>query len=172
IRHVNLWVVNRGACSGYPRLERGEVTVVLERIARGHEEPDAVEPQALEALQHHQPMAFVDGVEASSEQPDAHAGGARRQPGRRRRGLGRAQGRVCPVPPTRYLNEQSCSTPTGPRAWNLPVAIPISPPNPNSPPSANWVEALWRTMAESTSAKKRDTAAASSEMMASVWCEP
>ena len=29
-----------------------------------------------------------------------------------------------------------------------PVAIPISAPNPNSPPSANWVEALCRTIAE------------------------
>ena len=29
-----------------------------------------------------------------------------------------------------------------------PVAMPISAPKPNSPPSANWVEALCRTIAE------------------------
>jgi hypothetical protein len=40
---------------------------------------------------------------------------------------------------------------TGPRACSLPVAMPISAPNPNSPPSANWVEALCSTMALSTS---------------------
>ena len=32
-----------------------------------------------------------------------------------------------------------------------PVAMPISAPKPNSPPSANWVEALCSTIAESTS---------------------
>ena len=52
-----------------------------------------------------------------------------------------------PVPRTRYLNEVSCSTPTGPRACIWPVAMPISAPMPNSPPSANWVEALCSTIA-------------------------
>ena len=33
--------------------------------------------------------------------------------------------------------------PTGPLGGNLFVEIPISPPNPNSPPSANCVDALW-----------------------------
>ena len=33
--------------------------------------------------------------------------------------------------------------PTGPLGGNLFVDIPISPPNPNSPPSANCVDALW-----------------------------
>ena len=32
--------------------------------------------------------------------------------------------------------------------------MPISPPKPNSPPSANWVEALCKTIAESTSLQK------------------
>jgi hypothetical protein len=41
------------------------------------------------------------------------------------------------------------------------VAMPISAPKPNSPPSANWVEALTRTMAESTRAMKRSAAAES-----------
>ena len=50
--------------------------------------------------------------------------------------------RVCPAPCTTYLNDVSCATPTGPRACIRPVAMPISAPKPNSPPSANCVEAL------------------------------
>ncbi len=42
-----------------------------------------------------------------------------------------------PSPVTRYLKLVSCSAPTGPRACILPVAMPISAPIPNSPPSAN-----------------------------------
>ena len=63
------------------------------------------------------------------------------------RGFERAapHGRVWPLPRTRYLNEVSCSTPTGPRACMRPVAMPISAPKPNSPPSANCVEALCIT---------------------------
>ena len=37
----------------------------------------------------------------------------------------------------------SWSIPIGPRGWSLPVDIPTSAPKPNSPPSANCVEALW-----------------------------
>src|SRR5262249_44284909 len=81
-------------------------------------------------------------------------------------------GRVCPLPRTRYLKVHNCSTPTGPRAWNRPVAMPISAPKPNSPPSANWVEALCSTIAESTWARNFSAAAWSSVTMASVWCEP
>ena len=33
--------------------------------------------------------------------------------------------------------------PIGPRGCNLLVDIPTSAPKPNSPPSANCVEALW-----------------------------
>ena len=64
------------------------------------------------------------------------------------------------------------STPTGPRAWNFPVAMPISAPKPNSPPSANWVEALCSTIAESTSLRNFCAALASSVTIASVWCDP
>ena len=60
--------------------------------------------------------------------------------------------RTWPVPRTTFLYVVSPSSATGPRAWRRPVAMPISPPKPNSPPSANWVEALWRTIAESTPA--------------------
>ena len=63
-------------------------------------------------------------------------------------------GLTWPVPRTRYLKLVSCSTPTGPRACILPVAIPISAPKPNSPPSANCVEALTSTMALSTALVK------------------
>jgi farnesyl diphosphate synthase len=83
-----------------------------------------------------------------------------------------AQARVCPSPCTRYLNVHNCSTPTGPRACMRPVAMPISAPKPNSPPSANCVEALCSTIAESTSFRNRSAAAASSVTMQSVWCEP
>ena len=37
----------------------------------------------------------------------------------------------------------SWSRPIGPRGWSLLVDIPTSAPKPNSPPSANCVEALW-----------------------------
>src|SRR5690606_27387758 len=46
-------------------------------------------------------------------------------------------GRVWPLPRTTYLKLVSSSAPTGPRAWMRPVAMPISAPMPNSPPSAN-----------------------------------
>src|SRR3954469_3648276 len=87
-------------------------------------------------------------------------------------GTATAHGRVCPAPRTRYLNEVSCSTPTGPRACMSPVAMPISAPKPNSPPSANWVEALWSTIAESTSARKRSAAAGSAATIDTGWGAP
>ena len=106
--------------------------------------------------------------ETRREQRQAHEPGRPQREPRQRRG----HGRVWPDPRTRYLKEVSCSTPTGPRACIRPVAMPISAPKPNSPPSANCVDALWSTIAESTSRRKRSAAAASSVTMASVWCEP
>ncbi len=53
-----------------------------------------------------------------------------------------------------------------------PVAMPISAPKPNSPPSANCVEALCSTIAESTSLRNLLAAASSALTIASVWCEP
>src|SRR3569833_3190254 len=148
--------------------ERGEFRVILQRVTRGHQDPDAVELQALQALKGDEAVALMRRGEAATEEADAHAGFGVRY----LHGVDRHQGRVCPLPRTRYLNEQSCSSHTGPRAWNLPVAMPISPPNPNSPPSANWVEALCSRMALSISVKKRSTDAGSSEMIASVWFDP
>src|SRR6185437_6100216 len=153
--------------------QRRQFGVILQRIARGDEQPDCIEVKPLQRLQRDQPMPLVRGVEAAAEQADPHAAKSRRQAGdagnwTRWKVL---QGRVCPLPETRYLKLVSCSMPTGPRACILPVAMPISPPKPNSPPSANCVEALCKRIAESISLKKRATAAASSEMIASVWCE-
>ena len=71
-----------------------------------------------------------------------------------RRRLASLAGRIWPVPRTTYLNVVSCSTPTGPRACRRPVAMPISAPMPNSPPSANCVDALCRTMALSRRVEK------------------
>ena len=62
--------------------------------------------------------------------------------------------------------------PDGPRACSRPVAMPISAPMPNSPPSANWVDALCSTMALSRRARKRSAVAWSSATMQSVCCEP
>ena len=50
--------------------------------------------------------------------------------------------------------------------------MPISPPKPNSPPSANWVEAFHSTIALSTRPRKYSAAEVSSAMIASVWPVP
>jgi hypothetical protein len=50
--------------------------------------------------------------------------------------------------------------------------MPISAPIPNSPPSANWVEALRIRIALSSRWKNRAAAASSSVRMLSVWEEP
>src|SRR5918996_2048333 len=75
--------------------------------------------------------------------------------------------RTVPSPSTRYLKLVSCSAPTGPRACSLPVAMPISAPMPNSPPSANWVEALRIRIALSSRSKKHAAALSSSVRMQS-----
>ena len=56
---------------------------------------------------------------------------------------------------TTYLVEVISVSPIGPRAWSFWVLMPISAPNPNSPPSVNRVDALTITAAESTAAVKR-----------------
>jgi SAM-dependent methyltransferase len=83
-----------------------------------------------------------------------------------------ADARIVPSPVTRYLKLVSCSAPTGPRACSLPVAMPISAPMPNSPPSANWVEALRIRIAESSRSKNRSAVLQSfSVRIASVCCD-
>ena len=54
-----------------------------------------------------------------------------------------------PSPRTMYFREVRPLRPTGPRAWSLPVEMPISAPNPYSKPSAKRVEALCMTEPES-----------------------
>src|SRR5262245_13644679 len=171
--------------------QRGEPARILERVARGHQPPDPVETEAFHRQQAGGEMGFVRRIEGAAEQPDAHAWGMRRQGGARRLALvrgrrllrafrgkravlaqGERHGLICPEPRTRYLKLVNCSTPTGPRAWKRPVAMPISAPKPNSPPSANCVEALCRTIAESTSRKNFSAATGSSVTIESVWCEP
>ena len=46
------------------------------------------------------------------------------------------QVRMCPSPSTMYFTEVRPSRPTGPRAWNLSVEIPISAPGRIQKPSA------------------------------------
>ena len=62
--------------------------------------------------------------------------------------------------------------PSGPRACSFWVEMPISAPNPNSPPSVNRVLALTMTTAASTSAVNRRAAARSSVTIASVCPVP
>ena len=57
---------------------------------------------------------------------------------------------VSSSPRTSHLVVNSPSTPTGPRAWILPVEIPTSAPRPSLNPSANLELVLWKTQAEST----------------------
>src|SRR3546814_1161659 len=128
-------------------------------------------------------MRRMGGIERAAEQADtqAQARAERGKPGHAGLGCsvwgemmnGRdAYGRIWPVPCTRYLKVVSCSTPTGPRACILPVAMQISPPKPNSPPSANCVEALCRMIALSSRFMNSAAWAAFSVRMASVWLEP
>jgi len=70
------------------------------------------------------------------------------------------------------LVEVISGSPIGPRACSFWVEMPISAPNPNSPPSVNRVEALTITAAASTSATQRRAAARSSVTIASVWPVP
>src|SRR5262245_4581814 len=165
--------------------ERAKPAGVFERIARSHQPPDAVEVEPLHGDQACAEMRLVRRIERAAEQTDAHPGGMGREhdacrgrftlfPCRRGPHLPKRSfhGLICPEPRTRYLKLVNCSTPTGPRAWKRPVAMPISAPKPNSPPSANWVEALCNTIAESTSSRNFSAAARSSVTIESVWCEP
>src|SRR3982074_1841097 len=59
-----------------------------------------------------------------------------------------------PLPRTTYLYVVSSSNAIGPRACRRLVLMPISAPNPNSPPSLKRVEAFQITADESTSRGK------------------
>jgi hypothetical protein len=137
-----------------PFLQRRRVARVLQRVLRRQHPPDLVEAQPLQRQHGDVAMSLVRRVERAAEEPDpappkvksGHrssrevklaAAHARKETRRRRRDRGRLHGRHWPEPRTTYLKLVSCSAPTGPRACSLPVAIPISAPMPNSPPSAN-----------------------------------
>ena len=113
-------------------------------------------------------MRRVRRIERAAEQADAQAAAHAAAGGYH----GAVMDASAPLPRMRYLNVVSCSTPTGPRACMRPVAMPISAPKPNSPPSANCVEALCSTIAESTSLRNFSAAFWSAVTIASVWCEP
>src|SRR5204863_8795264 len=80
--------------------------------------------------------------------------------------------RMWPLPVTTYVVEVSSGSPSGPRACSFWVEMPISAPNPNSPPSVNRVDALTRTAAASTAATKRRAAAWDRVTIASEWPLP
>src|ERR1700719_4347967 len=144
--------------------ERRQLPCVFQRVARAHEPPDAMELETAQRQKARLSMSVVRRIETAAEQADTQARHERRRFG----GWDETQGRICPLPRTRYLKEGSCSSPTRPRACIRPVAMPISAPKPNSPPSANCVEALCITMAESTSFKIRSADALFSVTMQSV----
>src|SRR5208282_5822015 len=60
-------------------LQRRQLVLRLERIARSDQPPDAIEPQAPERQPSDEHMAFVGRVERTAEQADAHARRERRQ---------------------------------------------------------------------------------------------
>src|SRR5262249_6540440 len=165
--------------------KRGKPAGVFEWISGRHQPPDPVEIEPLHGEQTGAEMRLVRRIERAAEETDAHPRSVGREHdarrgrftlfpcGRRLRLRQRSlHGMICPDPCTRYLKLVNCSPPTGPRAWKRPVAMPISAPKPNSPPSANWVEALCNTIAESTSLTNFFAAALSSVTIESVWCEP
>src|SRR5215218_7548630 len=76
--------------------------------------------------------------------------------------------RTCPSPTTTYLLEVISGSPIGPRACSFWVEMPISAPNPNSPPSTNRLDAFTSTAAASTSAVNRRAALAESVTIVSL----
>src|SRR5262249_52945787 len=159
IGDVDAWVRGHLARARHALGKRRKHARVFERVAGRDEPPHAVEPEPAHGEEAHRKMRLMRWIERAAEQPDLEPRRVRRK---------RTHGRIWPDPRTRYLKLVSCSTPTGPRACMRPVAMPISAPKPNSPPSANWVEALCSTIAESTSLRNFSAAAASAVTIASV----
>lgn len=67
------WAVNQGAGSGDSLLERGQPGMILERVSRGDQPPDRIKRQTAQAFARDEAMTLMGWVEASPEQPDAHA---------------------------------------------------------------------------------------------------
>ena len=108
-----------GRCEA--RRERCHPRSRLENISRRDEPPHLIQPQGITCEEGYPPMPPVRGIETAAKQAGKHG----------------FQGRTCPEPRTSHLYVVSPSKATGPRACRRPVAMPISAPNPNSPPSAN-----------------------------------
>src|SRR6187401_496232 len=157
--HDDAWVVGQFLRRRDALGKRRKPARVLQGIARGDEPPHAIEAEPLHRQQARRAMRGMRRIERAAEQADF-------QP--RRAGRQAYHGLICPVPRMRYLNVVSCSTPTGPRACMRPVAMPISAPKPNSPPSANCVDALCSTIALSTSLRNLSAACLSAVTIASV----
>ena len=86
-------------------LERLEAARIFQRIARGDEPPDAVEPQALHRRRWLAARRLVRRIERPAEQADAQAGTVRQREARLRGGsrLIGVTGRPARWPRTRYL---------------------------------------------------------------------
>src|SRR5262249_4971141 len=146
----------------------------LQRVLRRDQPPDLVEVELLQGELADMKMPAMRRVERAAEEADPPRAAPGEEAGAGEEGvaqvapLGGAQGSAGPLPGPSYLSVVSWSAPTGARAWSRPVEMPISAPMPNSPPSANWVEALCSTMALSISARNRSAAAASPVTIVSV----
>lgn len=71
----------------------------LQRVLRRYEPPDLVQPQEVDRQEADMAMAVMGGIERAAEEADERPLPA--SPPRRRPSL--VQGRICPVPRTRYL---------------------------------------------------------------------
>ena len=71
-------VMRQGARGGEAFGERRQAAGVLERVARRHKPPDAVELEPLHGEQRRVEMRLMRRIESAAEQADAHAGGVRR----------------------------------------------------------------------------------------------
>ncbi|GGF12295.1 hypothetical protein GCM10011611_17380 [Aliidongia dinghuensis] len=95
---------------GEPLVERRHALDRLQRILRRDEPPDLVELEMLQRQQADVAMAAVRRVEGAAQQPDladtavTQGRRQRERAGDRPAGrMGNVQGRICPVPRTRYL---------------------------------------------------------------------
>ena len=100
---VDARMVRERARGGDALSERREPARVLERIARRHQPPDAVEPEPLHGDQAGGAMGVVRRIERAAEQADAHAGRMGREAHHGHEGFypsdrAGAPRRVCPLP--------------------------------------------------------------------------
>ncbi len=72
-RHMDGRVIDPCPCRMNPAFKWRKLGMVLERIARSYKPPDSVQPQPLEAFARYQLVALMGGIEAPTEQSDAHA---------------------------------------------------------------------------------------------------